>query len=218
MPSNRTHAPNWCWRCSSDTLAAVGTPTTPWSPWSRPTAGLRPLPGVRRSGARGSPGRERSGPAGLAERGPAICCRTRPRTTARCRSGRVAGRPALLAPRRIRRSTRRPRDGAIGRRRPHGTGTAALLLHAADSAASPVRTGIREAAPRVRGPRLEGHWPGLRLDVDTADDLGAAHALGVGAPRARSSTLSTHRSLALRTCRARRVNSPSPILGGRFEG
>ncbi|OZD09416.1 2-phospho-L-lactate guanylyltransferase [Rhodococcus sp. 06-235-1A] len=63
----------------------------------------------------------------------------------------------------------------------HGTGTAALILKGShdeltplfgrDSARRHTESGARE---------LDGTWPGLRLDVDTADDVRRAHRLGVG--------------------------------------
>lgn len=61
----------------------------------------------------------------------------------------------------------------------HGSGTAALLsfgvplapLFGADSAARHRRSGAVE---------LTGGWPGLRCDIDTAEDLRAAQDLGVG--------------------------------------
>ncbi len=61
----------------------------------------------------------------------------------------------------------------------HGTGTSALFSFTvaldphfgADSAQRHRRSGAVE---------LTGAWPGLRSDVDTADDLAAARALGVG--------------------------------------
>ncbi|MEU4840392.1 2-phospho-L-lactate guanylyltransferase [Nocardia testacea] len=61
-----------------------------------------------------------------------------------------------------------------------GTGTAALLAPAG-TALRP-RFG-RDSAHRHRAEgavRLHGDWPGLRHDVDTAEDLAAVRALGTG--------------------------------------
>ncbi|MGW0182447.1 2-phospho-L-lactate guanylyltransferase [Nocardia sp. NPDC003345] len=61
-----------------------------------------------------------------------------------------------------------------------GTGTAALLAPA--GVALRPRFG-RDSAHRHRcdGAReLQGHWPGLRRDIDTPDDLAAVSALGPG--------------------------------------
>lgn len=61
----------------------------------------------------------------------------------------------------------------------HGTGTAALIAAAGDLAplfgADSAKRHIDSGATA-----LNGHWPGLRLDVDTPDDLAAASALGPG--------------------------------------
>jgi 2-phospho-L-lactate/phosphoenolpyruvate guanylyltransferase len=62
-----------------------------------------------------------------------------------------------------------------------GTGTSALLLRDPVGQLAP-RFG-RESAVRheeTGAVALRGEWPGLRLDVDTADDLELAIALGVG--------------------------------------
>ena len=61
-----------------------------------------------------------------------------------------------------------------------GTGTT-LLLAAAGVALDP-RFGVGSAARHVESGALAltGDWPGLRRDVDTADDLRAAGDLGVG--------------------------------------
>jgi 2-phospho-L-lactate/phosphoenolpyruvate guanylyltransferase len=62
-----------------------------------------------------------------------------------------------------------------------GSGTAALLARAAvalDPAFGPGSAQRHIAAGAVR---LDGDWPGLRLDVDTAADLDRAIALGTGA-------------------------------------
>ncbi|MFN3540932.1 MULTISPECIES: 2-phospho-L-lactate guanylyltransferase [Rhodococcus] len=63
----------------------------------------------------------------------------------------------------------------------HGTGTAALILKDSPDELAPLFG--RDSARRhtVSGAReLDGTWPGLRLDVDTADDVRRAHRLGVG--------------------------------------
>lgn len=63
----------------------------------------------------------------------------------------------------------------------HGTGTAALVLRGRVAELDP-RFGVDSA--RRHGAsgalRLEGSWPGLRLDVDTLDDVRQAYRLGVG--------------------------------------
>lgn len=63
----------------------------------------------------------------------------------------------------------------------HGTGTAALFSCDPAIPLDP-RFGPGSAKRHLdSGARpLDGHWPGLRTDVDTADDLDAAQALGVG--------------------------------------
>lgn len=61
-----------------------------------------------------------------------------------------------------------------------GTGTT-LLLAAAGAALRPefgIGSAVAHAASGAVA--LDGGWPGLRCDVDTADDLRAACALGVG--------------------------------------
>ncbi|WP_394855377.1 2-phospho-L-lactate guanylyltransferase [Rhodococcus cercidiphylli] len=63
----------------------------------------------------------------------------------------------------------------------HGTGTAALILKDSPDELAPLFG--RDSARRhtVSGAlELDGTWPGLRLDVDTADDVRGAHRLGVG--------------------------------------
>lgn len=63
----------------------------------------------------------------------------------------------------------------------HGTGTAALILKDSPGELAPLFG--RDSARRhtASGAReLVGDWPGLRLDVDTADDVRRAHSLGVG--------------------------------------
>lgn len=64
----------------------------------------------------------------------------------------------------------------------HGTGTAALFACDPALALDP-RFGDGSARHHLDSGarRLEGAWPGLRTDVDTADDLEAARALGMGA-------------------------------------
>ncbi|WP_063000316.1 2-phospho-L-lactate guanylyltransferase [Nocardia mikamii] len=78
-----------------------------------------------------------------------------------------------------------------------GRGTAALLVraaghtHAADSFAPSAAADAAALLPRFGADsarrhresgavELGGHWPGLRLDVDTAEDLDRALSLGVG--------------------------------------
>ncbi|NKY45360.1 2-phospho-L-lactate guanylyltransferase [Nocardia cerradoensis] len=78
-----------------------------------------------------------------------------------------------------------------------GRGTAALLVraaghtHAADSLAPAAMADVAALLPRFGADsarrhresgavELGGHWPGLRLDVDTAEDLDRALSLGVG--------------------------------------
>ncbi|MGE2835618.1 2-phospho-L-lactate guanylyltransferase [Mycobacterium sp. SMC-4] len=67
----------------------------------------------------------------------------------------------------------------------HGDGTSALLAFAvpldprfgADSAHRHRCSGAVE---------LDGRWPGLRCDIDTPEDLAAAHAVGVGPATAKA--------------------------------
>jgi 2-phospho-L-lactate guanylyltransferase len=63
----------------------------------------------------------------------------------------------------------------------HGTGTAALFSCDPSVPLDP-QFGPGSARRHLEsGARpLHGHWPGLRTDVDTADDLDTARALGVG--------------------------------------
>jgi 2-phospho-L-lactate guanylyltransferase len=63
-----------------------------------------------------------------------------------------------------------------------GTGTAALLVRDATAALDP-RFGPDSARRHIAAGAtdLGGDWPGLRLDVDTADDLDLAVDLGAGA-------------------------------------
>ncbi|MFE3443747.1 2-phospho-L-lactate guanylyltransferase [Nocardia sp. NPDC059180] len=63
-----------------------------------------------------------------------------------------------------------------------GRGTAALLARAASPALDP-RFGPDSARRHIAAGAvdLDGDWPGLRLDVDTAADLDRAIALGAGA-------------------------------------
>ncbi|MFC9549231.1 2-phospho-L-lactate guanylyltransferase [Rhodococcus sp. NPDC056960] len=63
----------------------------------------------------------------------------------------------------------------------HGTGTAALFSCDPAVPLDP-RFGPGSAKRHLESGarRLDGHWPGLRTDVDTADDLDTAQALGVG--------------------------------------
>jgi 2-phospho-L-lactate/phosphoenolpyruvate guanylyltransferase len=67
----------------------------------------------------------------------------------------------------------------------HGTGTSALL---AFGVALDPRFGPDSAERhRVSGAAdLTGHWPGLRCDIDTPDDLVVARGLGVGAATAQA--------------------------------
>ncbi|GAA5062393.1 2-phospho-L-lactate guanylyltransferase [Nocardia callitridis] len=62
-----------------------------------------------------------------------------------------------------------------------GTGSAALVVRDPYAALDP-RFGPGSAHNHVRAGAvtLSGEWPGLRLDVDTAEDLDLATALGVG--------------------------------------
>lgn len=63
----------------------------------------------------------------------------------------------------------------------HGTGTAALILKDSPGQLEPL-FGVDSARRHAESgaPTLDGIWPGLRLDVDTAVDVRAAHRLGVG--------------------------------------
>ncbi|WP_280315882.1 2-phospho-L-lactate guanylyltransferase [Nocardia abscessus] len=62
-----------------------------------------------------------------------------------------------------------------------GSGTAALVVRDPVAALDP-RFGPRSARSHIDAGAvdLSGDWPGLRLDVDTADDLDRAVALGAG--------------------------------------
>ena len=63
----------------------------------------------------------------------------------------------------------------------HGTGTTALLLRTMSDSFRPQFGPNSAERHRRAGAQLAyGQWPGLRHDVDTADDLDAAVALGVG--------------------------------------
>ncbi|NKX91420.1 2-phospho-L-lactate guanylyltransferase [Nocardia coubleae] len=84
-----------------------------------------------------------------------------------------------------------------------GTGTSALLAGTAPDALAP-RFGPDSArAHREYGAVVvPGHWPGLRCDVDTPEDLDAVRALGVGVHTAdalREFGITTHRSDPVRT-------------------
>ncbi|MFC8382162.1 2-phospho-L-lactate guanylyltransferase [Nocardia sp. NPDC057272] len=84
-----------------------------------------------------------------------------------------------------------------------GTGTAALLIRDTTAPLSP-----RFGADSARAHRddgavpLLGHWPGLRCDVDTPEDLDLVRALGVGeftTSTLREFGFSSHRSDPVRT-------------------
>ncbi|MDV8020726.1 2-phospho-L-lactate guanylyltransferase [Rhodococcus sp. IEGM 1330] len=63
----------------------------------------------------------------------------------------------------------------------HGTGTAALILKdSADELAPLFGPDSARRHTESGAHRLDGTWPGLRLDVDTVDDVRRAHRLGVG--------------------------------------
>jgi 2-phospho-L-lactate/phosphoenolpyruvate guanylyltransferase len=63
----------------------------------------------------------------------------------------------------------------------HGTGTAALILKAGASDFTPLFGPASAQRHRRSGAHdLDGAWPGLRLDVDTIDDVRQALSLGVG--------------------------------------
>lgn len=63
----------------------------------------------------------------------------------------------------------------------HGTGTCALIVSGGHGELAP-RFGDRSAEAHVGfgAVPLGGLWPGLRCDVDNADDLTAARAIGLG--------------------------------------
>ncbi len=70
---------------------------------------------------------------------------------------------------------------------PDASGAGTVLLVGATPAALVPAFGRGSAAAHERGAtRLAGAWPGLRTDVDTAEDLVEALALGVGAHTARA--------------------------------
>nr|WP_308213795.1 2-phospho-L-lactate guanylyltransferase [Rhodococcus sp. FXJ9.536] len=75
----------------------------------------------------------------------------------------------------------------------HGTGTAALFSCDPSVPLDP-RFGPGSAQRHLEsGARpLHGHWPGLRTDVDTADDLDTARALGVGPATRAALDAATH--------------------------
>lgn len=63
----------------------------------------------------------------------------------------------------------------------HGTGTAALISKSRGGDFMPLFGPASARRHRESGAaELTGAWPGLRLDVDTIDDVRRAHALGVG--------------------------------------
>ncbi|WP_072802179.1 2-phospho-L-lactate guanylyltransferase [Rhodococcoides yunnanense] len=63
----------------------------------------------------------------------------------------------------------------------HGTGTAALILTAGTDDLTPLFGPASARRHRESGAHdLVGEWPGLRLDVDTLDDVRQAYSLGVG--------------------------------------
>ncbi len=63
----------------------------------------------------------------------------------------------------------------------HGTGTSALIIKGNSEELTPLFGPASARRHRESGAQsLEGHWPGLRLDVDTIDDVRSALALGVG--------------------------------------
>ncbi|MDJ0391963.1 2-phospho-L-lactate guanylyltransferase [Rhodococcus sp. G-MC3] len=63
----------------------------------------------------------------------------------------------------------------------HGTGTAALILKGRANEFDPLFGPASALRHRESGADdLHGHWPGLRLDVDTIADVRDAFALGVG--------------------------------------
>lgn len=63
----------------------------------------------------------------------------------------------------------------------HGTGTAALIVDGSSGEFAPLFGPSSARRHRESGAYdLDGHWPGLRLDVDTIGDVREAHALGVG--------------------------------------
>lgn len=70
----------------------------------------------------------------------------------------------------------RPRSFVADR---HGTGTSALFSF---GVALDPQFGVESAERHRRSGAIEltGAWPGLRCDIDTADDLSAAQALGIG--------------------------------------
>ncbi|MGA9870379.1 MAG: 2-phospho-L-lactate guanylyltransferase [Rhodococcus sp. (in: high G+C Gram-positive bacteria)] len=63
----------------------------------------------------------------------------------------------------------------------HGTGTAAFILRGRAEEFAPLFGPSSARRYRESGAHgLDGDWPGLRLDVDTIDDVRQAFALGVG--------------------------------------
>jgi 2-phospho-L-lactate guanylyltransferase len=78
----------------------------------------------------------------------------------------------------------------------HETGTTALILRSAATPFEPqfgVDSALRHRDAGIR--LVSGDWPGLRHDVDTADDLDAAVSIGVGpATRAALALVSAERT------------------------
>lgn len=63
----------------------------------------------------------------------------------------------------------------------HGTGTAALIVGGRSGRFTPLFGPASAQRHRDSGAHdLNGPWPGLRLDVDTIDDVRRAYTLGVG--------------------------------------
>lgn len=63
----------------------------------------------------------------------------------------------------------------------HGTGTAALIVKGRSEEFTPLFGPSSAQRHRDSGAHgLDGHWPGLRLDVDTITDVRDAFTLGVG--------------------------------------
>ena len=64
---------------------------------------------------------------------------------------------------------------------PDALGTGTTLLSGRDGSLDPrYGPGSAEEHARAGATRLDGEWPGLRRDVDTLEDLLAAHVLGLG--------------------------------------
>lgn len=96
--------------------------------------------------------------------------------------GALAADLPALRPDELTGALREAGDGARRGFVPDAAGTGTTLLAAPPGVAIDARFGPDSAARHTASGarRLDGHWPSLRRDVDTAADLVAAAALGLG--------------------------------------